>query len=145
MLSIDNPNSVDFPVLDNSNFGINPINLNAGFFKLSWLQTNISPISVTDGVRMFSFTLISIAEGSSVVQIDPVQIQEIMDQNFNEIGLLAENTNIEVMNAGVASITSVPTMTQWGLFLFSLVMLNLGLTFVYQQHYKKQLIEQNIG
>ena len=68
-VSIDNPNAIDFPTLTNSNFGITSVS--SGTFHLSWLEGSLSPVTLADGIRMFSFTMISLTSGISTVQIDP--------------------------------------------------------------------------
>lgn len=131
-ISIDTPNASDFPFLSTTNFGITTTS--AGFFNISWLESSLTPVSVFDGTRMFSFTMTTLTDGTSVVQIDPNETQEIINGDFTDVGLIADNTSIEVIEVVVSPVL-VPTMSEWGLFLFGLTMLNLGLVFVY----KKQL------
>lgn len=132
-VSIDVPNMTDFPNLSSANFGVSTSS--TGYFNISWLENTLTPVFVPNGTRMFSFTMTTLTNGTSVVQIDPNEVQEIISGDFVNIGLLANNTSIEVIEE-IASPVLVPTMSEWGLFLFGLGILNLGLTFIY----KKQLL-----
>lgn len=132
-VSIDNPNSVDFPNLNMSNFGTNPFVLSNAYFNISWFDPTISPVTVPNGTRMFSFTMLAVGNGTSPVEFGEQVIQEIIDGDFNDVGLIAADTSVQVSETTPSSIALVPTMSEWGLLIFALLMLNLGLIFIYSK------------
>ncbi len=94
-ISVDNPNSTDFPGLGTSNFGANASNTDAGRFSVSWFEGNLSAVTVPDGTRMFSFSLSSVAGGSSSVGI-ATGGREVIDGNEQELSLDSSDTSITV-------------------------------------------------
>lgn len=102
-VSLDEPNGTDFPGLSAANFGAEMGSTSMGTFNMSWLENSLTPVSVDDGTRIFSFTLMSVGGGTTAVEIDPDATQEVIDGNFEDVGLMATNTSIEVTGDAVAT------------------------------------------
>ena len=100
--SLSNINSTDFPGLNQNQFGIpGNGNINDGVIAMTWFDDSFNGISVPDGTVVFSFSATAVADGMTDVAFSstPTAI-EIINSNFVDIGMNAQNASVTVGDGG---------------------------------------------
>jgi gliding motility-associated-like protein len=100
--SLSNINSTDFSGLNANSFGTpGSGNVTDGNLALTWFDDTFTGVSVPDGTRIFSFSATAAADGTTAVSFGsmPTAI-EIVNSNFDVIGMNPENSTVVVGDGG---------------------------------------------
>jgi len=120
-----------------------PVNMSNGLLIFAWFDPTIMGQTLTDNDTIFTIVFKATGDMGESSEIDignqiliPAEASnsmKILDLNIKDGLVIIYESNPPIINQS----TQIPTLNQWGLVIFGLLVLNLGLLFIR----KKEVLE----